>query len=53
MLVMHENWVKKLEGSTGVNVRLGLGLSMAKHSNAMFNGLLVGLEMVAGWISWK
>ena len=47
MLVMNENWAEKLEGLSWVKDRFGLGLSLAKkNSNAMFNGLLVGFEMI-------
>ena len=46
MLVMNEYLAEKLEGLSGVKNRFGLGLSLAKNSNAMFNGLLVALEMI-------
>ena len=42
---MNENEAEKLEGLSGVKNRFRFGLSLAKNSNAMFNGLLVGFEM--------
>ena len=48
MLVMNENWAEKLEGQIRVKNRFGLGLSLSKNSSAMFNGLLVGFEIITG-----
>ena len=40
---MDENWAEELKGLSGVKNRLWL--SLAKNSNAMFNGLFVGFEI--------
>ena len=37
--------LRKLGLKSGVKNCFRLGLSLAKNSNAMFNGLLVGFEM--------
>ena len=46
LLVVNENWAEKFEGLSGVKNWFGLGLSLEKNSNAMFNALLVGFEMI-------
>ena len=43
---MKENWAEKFEGLSGVKIWFRLRLSLAKNSNVMFHGLLVGFQII-------